>query len=544
MPMSCPTSFRVVLIAFLSSCLRLVHAQVKTSTFVSNPDINVTSLVVVQPPSGPYEDGFYLTCPRGSDVAHNGAAMYTSTGDLVWSGPAAGLGDCFNFRTQNLNGVEVLTLWTGTVSTAGWGQGRALILDYSYNVLYNLTTSFSTAVDIHEFAIPSVTNSTALVTVYEPVPANLKALGGSGQDWILESRFQELDIVTGEVLFTWNASAHVPFSDSYSKPWNGTSQNNSWDFFHINSVDKAPDGSYLVSSRQYRQVYKIDGITGEVVWTLGGKKSSWSMCFQCGFEWQHNAQWRDNYTAISLFDNASDGVENDEASARGMIMDLHPENMTVTLRNQYLPLRQMTSSSQGNVDLLSNGNVLVGWGANPWLSEHSANGTLIYSAALGSQNLTGGQIQNYRAYKSTTWRGYPLSWPDISIVGSKVYASWNGATKVLHWEVLAGSDPRLLSLAASQSRTGFETVLQLAYSPPYAQVKAIGANGTILGISTVLSNNGSILGGGGVTSPPSPPPFGQGSPTPVATSRSMSRHSVLGLSLLYMVAVISTLFLA
>ena len=45
----------------------------------------------------------------------------------------------------------------------------------------------------------------------------------------------------------------------------------------VNSVDKDDDGNYLVSSRHYHQVYKIDGSSGDILWRLGGKDNDFTM---------------------------------------------------------------------------------------------------------------------------------------------------------------------------------------------------------------------------------------------------------------------------
>ena len=43
--------------------------------------------------------------------------------------------------------------------------------------------------------------------------------------------------------------------------------------------------------------------------------------------------------------------------------------------------------------------------------------------------------------------------------GSVVYASWNGATELDTWTVLAGTTAGALAKAGSQRRAGFETAI-------------------------------------------------------------------------------------
>lgn len=52
--------------------------------------------------------------------------------------------------------------------------------------------------------------------------------------------------------------------------------------------------------------------------------------------------------------------------ARGLILDIDVVQKTAALRQEYLPPVHATSPSQGSAQLQSDGNMLVGWGANPW----------------------------------------------------------------------------------------------------------------------------------------------------------------------------------
>jgi hypothetical protein len=57
--------------------------------------------------------------------------------------------------------------------------------------------------------------------------------------------------------------------------------------------------------RHYHQLYKVNGSTGHVEWTLGGKQSTWSLGNNTQFSWQHDARWVEEGSVISLFDDAS-----------------------------------------------------------------------------------------------------------------------------------------------------------------------------------------------------------------------------------------------
>jgi hypothetical protein len=69
----------------------------------------------------------------------------------------------------------------------------------------------------------------------------------------------------------------------------------------------------------------------------------------------------------------------------------------------------------------------------------------------------------------------------------KIYASWNGATDVATWQVLAGAGPNQLEPLASAPSQGFETVITVHTTEPYLGLKAMNGSGRVLG-TTSASN--------------------------------------------------------
>jgi hypothetical protein len=67
-----------------------------------------------------------------------------------------------------------------------------------------------------------------------------------------------------------------------------------------------------------------------------------------------------------------------------------------------------------------------------------------------------------------------------------VFASWNGATEIARWDVLAGPAATSLRRASGVARTGFETTVKLTTRPAYIVVSALDAAGRELGRSAPL----------------------------------------------------------
>ncbi len=67
-----------------------------------------------------------------------------------------------------------------------------------------------------------------------------------------------------------------------------------------------------------------------------------------------------------------------------------------------------------------------------------------------------------------------------------VYASWNGATEVASWRVLAGPSPSQLAPVASAAKSGFETTIATPGPEPYVAVQALNSAGAVLGTSSTI----------------------------------------------------------
>ena len=75
-----------------------------------------------------------------------------------------------------------------------------------------------------------------------------------------------------------------------------------------------------------------------------------------------------------------------------------------------------------------------------------------------------------------------------------LYVSWNGATEVATWQVLAGPGPDRLEPTASVPQKGFETVITAHTDEPYIGVKAKDRTGRVLGSSKALKLGNQTLG--------------------------------------------------
>jgi hypothetical protein len=217
--------------------------------------------------------------------------------------------------------------------------------------LYQVDALNNLDADLHEFRITP--EGTALLTLYhiteyEPCDKSGSTSAGNVTSlFIWDCLFQEITIETRQVMFQWRASDHVPIADSYREVVGGLRED-PFDYFHINSVEKDHHGNYLISARYMQSIYYIDGETGSVIWTLGGKQNDFQDLSEgsaIDFAWQHDARLHPpnalseiyqepakihglTTVLISMFDNAAEDYRYDYGVgySRGLLLEAtYPE---------------------------------------------------------------------------------------------------------------------------------------------------------------------------------------------------------------------------
>lgn len=376
-------------------------------------------------------------------------------------------------------------------------------LDSTYTPRYMVSPVGDMDGDLHDFVITR--NDTALITIYDSIPADLTSVGGPELGWLYDGVFQEIDISTGELLFEWRSSDFFPPNSSfYPLKDRGYERALGYDYVHINSVDKNDQGHYLVSCRHLHAVFCVDGDTGDILWILGGKHNEFADVSDgeaTRFTWQHDARWRGPNT-LTIFDNSSNGEDESTADSRGALIELDVSAQTARLVTNYDHPQGFMAVSQGNLQVLDSGNVLVGWGHSAAFTEYTPAGDIVCDVHFGaSAYFTFGRIVSYRVTKGN-WIGTPNTMPDAAIADDSVYVSWNGATEVASWLLEAWDGASLKNVTFipvdEVNRTGFETKIPL---PPkvtsYFRVCALNSDGDVLGITDALSRNlsdGTFLG--------------------------------------------------
>jgi len=425
-------------------------------------------------------------------VGQGGPMILDSKGRYVWLKPASkSAPDTLNLQVQRYRGKPVLTYFDGTVQSTGEMTGTWHVLNDRYRQIAKVGSQAGWDPSGHEFFITK--NGTALITGYKHIPhADLQSAGGGPDQTLLDSGVLEYDVKTGKLLKVWSAAEHLPMTDGYP-PANPNSPV-AYDPWHINSIDIASDGSWLVSLRNTWALYKVNPTTGEILWILGGKRSDFAVPGDVAWAFQHDARWLPD-GQISMFDNdccsfipQASGPPKPAppvhgAQSRGLVVKLDETAKAVSFVSQN-KLYDLTAGTQGNRQTLPNSNVFMGWGQQPFFSEFTKTGKLLLSVRFPDPD------ESYRAYRYK-WTGHPTGRPTAAArpagKRTRVYMSWNGATQVAAYRVFAGPSSRKLKVVAKRvGKGGFETAKTIKSAGPIVKVQALDAKRHVLGTSRAV----------------------------------------------------------
>jgi hypothetical protein len=439
-------------------------------SFVSAPTLHPPSVSLASSP-GVSGGDIFLTAAAG--YGQNGAMIIDGAGRLVWFQPAVAGQAIENLQVQTYAGRPVLTYWQGRIDV-GVGFGANTILDSGYRPLATVAAGNGYLADLH--ALRLTTSGSAYLTAYSLVRADLSSVGGPRDGILQDALVQQVDVPTGLVMFEWHADGHIAFGDSYAAP---PSTARPWDFVHLNSISPDPSGNgdVLVSSRNTWALYDVSRHTGAVLWRVGGKHSSFRMGAGTGTAYQHDAEWQPDGT-ITIFDNGA--TPKAHAQSRAIRVRIDFAHRTVDLVSRFVRTPAVLSGSQGDEQVLDGGDVFVGWGETPYFTEFDAAGHAVLDGHLPRP------AQTYRSFRFA-WSALPAAPPSITLrstaAATTVYASWNGATGVAAWRVLAGATPATLATVAQAPSSGFETAIAVPSAAPVFAVQALGAGGEVLGVS-------------------------------------------------------------
>lgn len=341
-------------------------------------------------------------------------------------------------------------------------------MDSTYSVVDSFKCGNGYDTDFHELVV--MPNNHALLMSYDPQPVDMSQVvaGGDSSATVIGLVVQEID-VSKNVVFQWRSWDHVQITDSYAI--NLTAAN--VDYIHGNAISPTVDGNLLVSCRHFDQVMKIDRMTGEFIWRMGGKNNEFTFVNDIsdttGFWRQHDIRMLPNGN-ITLFDN---GNFHTPPYSRGVEYQLDEPNRTATRVWEYRNSPDNYGFFMGNVQRLPDGGSVIGWGgSNPNVTEVHADGTKAFELTLDSG------VFNYRAYRYP-WSGTatrPTMWEgefDRSRQALTLYFDKFGDDQVDRYVLSHEMSARPTTRVDSTTENAIEVSGLVPNAPHYFRVRAI-----------------------------------------------------------------------
>ena len=132
--------------------------------------------------------------------------------------------------------------------------------------------------------------------------------------------------------------------------------------------------------------------------------------------------------------------------------------------------------------------MLVGWGSTPYFSEYTRSGKLLFDGdtpgsptSPTARRSSSGSACRYAARRARR---------AARAGATTVYASWNGATRLASWRVLAGTGAEPPHGRREAPRSGFETAIPVHGGYQSFELEALDAGGRVLGSSPRFSAQG------------------------------------------------------
>jgi len=296
---------------------------------------------------------------------------------VFYSNIANGIGADFKLQPSNH-----LTYYS-------WDTWEFYKMNADYEIVDTINTGNGYTTDIHELIIQE--NGHSFLMAYDPQIVDMSKIveGGNEEAVVVGLIIQELD-ESKNVVFQWRSWDHFEITDAANDISLITEM---VDYCHGNAIEVDSDTSLLISSRNMHEITKINRLTGDIIWRLGGENNMFafpdSSILFCK---QHDIRVMPNSGNLSLFDN---GNCHDPQYSSVAEYDIDLTNMTVEL------VQRMTSSTDtsliyasfmGNAQRLENGNTITGWGSGiPSITEFDEEGNVLLQFSFGNLN--------YRAFK-------------------------------------------------------------------------------------------------------------------------------------------------
>ena len=249
--------------------------------------------------------------------------------------------------------------------------------------------------DYHDMIITD--NNTYILQSYDSEVMDLSSVGGNEFEVINSIlRIQEFS-QNHNLIFDWYAADHLNIFDYVNTLLIEQSIGGQTSWMHGNSIDVDYDNNLILSNRTSNEIIKIDRITGEVIWIIGGPLNEFQIINDqlSGVKSQHDVSRLDNGNLL-IFDN---GDPQEYGESRVVEYEIDETNKTATLIWEFQNPYGYISRAMGSAQRLANGNTFINWGTI--LIEGESVGANIMEVTYEKNIVLEIQFDNHQSYKAT-----------------------------------------------------------------------------------------------------------------------------------------------
>lgn len=339
-------------------CVPVAYAQHSYNLPEDFPEIQVN---VFDDP----EPGYVFVAPCGVFGSFTGATPFLVILDNY--------GTVVYFREMERVAFDFKLQPNGNLSFFDGGIGyRNFLMDDFYEIIDSIHVTGFNGTDFHDFLILDSNHSMSLGWDDRLVDMDTVVPGGQPGATVRGAMLQERDSI-GNIIWEWSSWGHFNITDTDTA--NIDLVNDTFiDYMHTNAVDQDSDSTILISSKSLHEISKIDKITGELIWRLGGSQNEFTYIGEdtIGFSAQHDIRRLENGNYL-LFDN---GWFHPDTVSSALELQLDEVNKTAKVINR---IRSQPDDIlgwiMGSAQRLPGGNTLVGWGSGvPNITEFKPDG--------------------------------------------------------------------------------------------------------------------------------------------------------------------------
>jgi hypothetical protein len=363
--------------------------------FVHHMDTLAQSSYTVSRSAHASGEGHILLAPWGKADTPGRLMLMDGDGHLLWE--KASPHTILDFKKWNYDGLTRYTWFEQNPDLYPGSQaGSIVVADASLQEMKRLsilpfgviTDAARNGFDGHDFILLDDDHYIAMAYASQRVHNVPASLGIGAEAYVVCPVIQE--VRHGVVVWQWEGTRYPEFYTTSTFGNNYKNQTAAQDYMHLNSMSIDPrDGHLICSFRSLNQIVKINRITGDIMWRLGGSNSDFSLSPEMQFLRQHHATFTDDGNTLLLFDN---GELPGRPYSRILEFQLNETTRTITSFKSF-DLPEPISRIMGSVQKIGNHYFIGGGSGNYVLEIDYTTGEKILELKSTAA------VPTYRAYK-------------------------------------------------------------------------------------------------------------------------------------------------